>query len=141
MPDIGHGTTVALLNGSVYDSIGRITSLSVPSLSTDIVETSAMDSANGFKEFIKGLKDWGEMSFTTNADILTTGDTTNYYDKVKAAAISDSAGTWKVTFPNGVNLVFSALTSGFTINANPGELITTDVTLKITGDITWNAAA
>ena len=137
MPDIGHGTTVALLNGSVYESIGRITALSVPSLSTDIVETTAMDSTNAFKEFIKGLKDWGEMSFTTNADVVATGDTTNYYDKVKAAAIADTAGTWKVTFPNSTTLTFSALTSGFSINANPGEVITTDVTLKITGDITW----
>lgn len=140
MPDIGHGTTVALLNGSVYESIGRITALSVPSLSTDIVETTAMDSTNAFKEFIKGLKDWGEMSFTTNADVVSTGDTTNYYDKVKAAAVSDTAGTWKVTFPNSTNLTFSALCSGFAINANPGDVITTDVTLKITGDITWAAS-
>lgn len=137
MPDIGHGTTLGLLNGSVYEDIGRITALSVPSLSTDIVETTAMDSTNAFKEFIKGLKDWGEVSFTTNADPVSATDTTNYYDKVKAAAIADTVGTWKVTFPNSTTLTFSALTSGFSINANPGEVITTDVTLKITGDITW----
>ena len=137
MPDIGHGTTVSLLNGSVYEAIGRITALSVPSLSTDIVETTAMDSTNAFKEFIKGLKDWGEVSFTTNADPEPTTDTTNYWDKVRAAAIADTGGTWRVVFPNSTTLTFSALCSGFSINANPGDVITTDVTLKITGDITW----
>lgn len=136
-PDIGHGTTLALLEGSVYNAIGRITALSVPSLSTDIVETTAMDSTNAFKEFIKGLKDWGECTFSTNAGVETSADTTNYYDKVKTAATADTVGTWKVTLPNATTLTFSALTSGFSINANPGEVITTDVTLKITGDITW----
>lgn len=137
MPDIGHGTTLGLLNGSVYENIGRITALAVPSLATDTVETTAMDSANGFKEFIKGLKDWGEMTITTNADPLATGDTTNYYDKLKDEAISDTTGDWLVTFPNATTLTFTALTTGFSITANPGDVISTDVTMKITGDITW----
>ena len=137
MPDIGHGTTLALLNGSVYESIGRITSLSLPSINPDIVETTAMDSTGGFKEFIAGLKDGGEVSFTTNADPTSSTDTTNHYDKVQANALAGTVGTWKATLPNSTTLSFNAICSGFDISANPGDIITTDVTLKVTGVVTW----
>lgn len=139
MAEIGHGTTLGVDDGSTgYNLIGRITQLSGPSLSTDLVETTAMDSTNAFKEYIKGLKDWGEVTFTVNSKPAASGDTVNYYDELLTEASASAAKEWQITFPNtGATLTFDALTTGFNINANPGEVITTDVTLKVTGDITW----
>ena len=137
MPDIGHGTTLGVLTGSVYNNIGKIVSLSGPTLATDVIDATAMDSAGGFKTFIKGLKDWGEFTFSTIADPDPVGDTTNYYDKLVTAADADTTSTFKITFPNSTTLTFAAYVTGLSISANPSELITTDVTLKVSGDITW----
>ena len=138
MPDIGHGTTLGILNGTVYNDIGKITSLAGPSFSADAVDVTNMDSTGQVREFIAGLKDWGEVTFSTVADIDSSGDTTNYYSSVITEAKATTTSNWKVTFPNSVNFTFSALVTGFNIPANTGDAISTDVTLKITGDITWS---
>jgi predicted secreted protein len=138
MPDIGHGTTLGILAGSVYTNIGKITNIGGPSYSADALDATAMDSTDKFKEYIKGLKDWGEFTFSTIADIDSAADTTNYYSSIVAALDEDDADTFKITFPNSVSIVFDGFVTGFNITANTGEIISSDVTIKVTGDVTWS---
>jgi len=137
MPDIGHGTTLAYLSGSTYVSVGSITQVSGPALSADSVDTTTMASANSFRTFMKGLKDWGEVTFTTIADPKASGDTTNYYDALLTKAAADASDTWKITFPNSTTATFSGFITGLAPSADVSSLITTSVTIKVSGAVTW----
>lgn len=61
----GAGTFVAVAN---------ISDVSGPSRSRDAIEVTAHDSPDNYREFVKGLKDGGEVEITINYD---PGDTTH----------------------------------------------------------------
>ncbi|MFB7354858.1 phage tail tube protein [Streptomyces gardneri] len=48
--------------------VANVTDISGPSRSREAIEVTAHDSPNGYREFIKGLKDGGEVEITLNYD-------------------------------------------------------------------------
>ena len=60
----GHGTTLA---GATAGTVGNVTNLS-NSQTRDSIDISTMDSTSKFREFIAGMADAGELTFTINYD-------------------------------------------------------------------------
>lgn len=54
--------------GGSYTAIANVSDLSGPSRQRDAIETTAHDSPNQYREFVKGLKDGGEVTATINYD-------------------------------------------------------------------------
>ncbi|MEU2799057.1 phage tail tube protein [Streptomyces sp. NPDC007117] len=54
--------------------VANVSDLNGPSRARDAIEVTTHDSPNGYREFIKGLKDGGEVEATINFD---PGDTTH----------------------------------------------------------------
>lgn len=51
-----------------FEAIGSVTDISGPGRSRESIEVTAHDSPDKYREFIKGLKDGGEVSLTINYD-------------------------------------------------------------------------
>jgi predicted secreted protein len=51
-----------------FTKIANVTDISGPSRSREAIEVTAHDSPNKYREFIKGLKDGGEVEITLNYD-------------------------------------------------------------------------
>lgn len=52
--------------GGVYGVVANITDISGPSREREAIEVTAHDSPNQYREFVKGLKDGGEVELTLN---------------------------------------------------------------------------
>jgi len=53
---------------SVYEVVANITDISGPSREREAIEVTAHDSPDQYREFVKGLKDGGEVEITLNYD-------------------------------------------------------------------------
>ena len=54
--------------GSTFQVIASVTDISGPSREREAIEVTAHDSPNQYREFVKGLKDGGEVEITINYD-------------------------------------------------------------------------
>lgn len=92
----GFGLT---LTGGSVGAIGQIVSLDGPSIEVDDVEITSIASTNGWKEFIAGLKDAGEISGTL------------VYKEAEAETVIDAMGgaaeVWTLLFSDGSNFACS----------------------------------
>lgn len=52
----------------VFAVVGNVTDITGPSRAREAIEVTAHDSPNKYREFIKGLKDGGEIGLTINYD-------------------------------------------------------------------------
>lgn len=121
-----NGTTVAEVND-----------ISGPGLSRDNIEVTHHQSANRWREFIKGLKDGGEVTFSVN--YIPTNATHN----VAAGMLGDfsnetTVDTWSLVFPDTGATTWSF--PGFITSWEPAEPIddklSADVTIKVSGQPT-----
>lgn len=84
------GTVEVSADGSLFEPVPEAKGLPVPSTTQEFPEVTSLDSPGGYREFIAGLKDSGEVSFVA-------GYTSDGYD-----LLIDLAGIncfWRVTFP------------------------------------------
>lgn len=54
--------------GSTYAVVANVTDISGPSREREAIEVTAHDSPDQYREFVKGLKDGGEVELTLNYD-------------------------------------------------------------------------
>ena len=112
-------------------AIAELTSIGGLELSSDTIETTTLDSADGYRTFIGGLKDAGEVGISgffnptagKGQDTLLTdfeAGTSNAYTIDFPAALKASWG-------------FNAIVTGFTTGAELEDGISFEATLKVTG--------
>jgi len=133
---LGQGTSLERGDGAspdVFNPIEGISNLSGPTASTDQLDVTALDGSA--RVFISGLLDPGEITFSA------------FYDPTDAQQklIEDdfTAGTeqnWKLIFGSAATdpeCTFAATPTGYSVTANADGPLTLDVTLKISGAVTW----
>ena len=121
------GTTLA--KGGV--NIGSLTKISPPERSTDSIDITTLDVVDGYKKFMPGLKDGGEVTVSGFFDSADVGQLA-----LDTAFEAGSEDTYIITFPAtiGATFTFAALVTKFA----PGEVNTEDplsfeLTLKVSG--------
>jgi predicted secreted protein len=117
--------------------VAEINDISGPSLSRDTIEVTHHQSTNRWREFIKSLKDGGEISFTINYNPV---DTTH---KTSTGVLADFANdttvdTWSLVFPDSglTTWSFPAIVTGFEPKEPIDDRLTADITLKVAGQPT-----
>ena len=119
--------------GTSYVAIGQVKDITGPSQTRDTIEVTDHDSG-GWKEYIAGLRDGGELTFTIG------------YDNANAqhAALLTSMGSsvipaWELTLnvTSGTAVwTFDGQVTGFTANTPVSGENTIDITVKISGSAT-----
>lgn len=120
-------------------AIAQIRDISGPNLSADTIEVTHRD-GDGWKEFIAGLRDGGEVTF----DLVFDPALTTHSPSAAGGLITLlSAGTkedFTVEFADSAPTVadFAAIVTGFQPKMPLNDAQTADVTLKVSGAITWS---
>lgn len=136
-PYLGQGTLLQkdTTGAGMWRTIARCKSISGPSYEADEVDVTTHDSVAGFREFIRGLVDPGEISAEC---VFDPGDDSHKeVDGVIADLKSGDIDPYKIVWVGaGRKLSFSAFVKSFPITSPVDAELTATVTLRITGDIT-----
>ncbi len=135
---IGHGTVIQrsddATSGGVFTSVGEIYDTQPPGITRDAVENTTMASIERWREFMGGLKDAGELSFTITFDPDAAEITALELD-----LNTDTPGFYKIIFPDADEWGFAALLTAFQPTVPVGDAMLAEVTFKLTGKPGWIA--
>lgn len=115
--------------------IGGLKSIGEVGGTADEIDVTTLDAVNGYKEYLQGFKDSGELAISgflmadKNQEDLTT------------AYNSGTASECKILFPGGGTLTFTAWVKSVKYGpADVGNGIGFSATLRITGQVTYTAS-
>jgi len=133
------GTLLKIGDGGspeTFTTIAEVTDISGPSLSADTIDVTNHNSAGGYREFIQGLKDAGEVTFTIN--FIPTESTHNAATGLLKDYEDGTLRNFQLVFPDAGNTTwsFAAVVTGFEPAEPIDDKLAADVTLKISGQPT-----
>lgn len=135
---IGYGSLFEIHDGDDYQKIGEITSITLPSLARDAVDATHTESEEGWREFIPGLKDAGEITVEMNFVAGSESDVL-----IRRQFDSDDLTQCRITVPSvgspPEQLTFNAIVTGYEAEAPVDDKVTATVTLKVSGKVSYTS--
>jgi predicted secreted protein len=130
------GTLLKMGDGGspeTFTTIAEVLSIRGPSLSSDTIDVTNHDTSNGYREFIMGLQDGGEVTFSINYQ--PTAPTHNATSGLLKAYDAKTKKNWRLVFPDagGTTWNFAGVVRTFSVNAPIDAQLTADVTIKVSG--------
>lgn len=117
-----------------YEDIAEVTDTTPPGMSREVVDATSHDSAEGWREFISGLRIQKDASLILN---YVPGGSA--FDDLKEDFDADEPHKYKITFPGGTeSVIFSAFVTDLSPAPPMADKMTLSVTLKPTGKPTWS---
>lgn len=128
------------LSPEQFTTILGVKSMAGPSITRDTHDVTAMTSVGGWKEFIGGLKDGGEVTFDANwlpRDATQGQDTGGFmaeFDKDSC----ESRGNWRILVPScpgedEVTVEFEGIVTGQNITIPMDDVMAFSGTIKVSG--------
>lgn len=121
-----------------YVRIPECKGVAIPVTAQEYAEVTNLDSPGGYREYIKGLKDLGEIT-------LTCGYTSEGYAQQVADNQAPDAIFYRVTLrpapdqTSGDVFVYRGFPTPTPVENGLGEAIGMDVVIRTTGDVDWTA--
>jgi predicted secreted protein len=122
----GFGTQLLRFNGSTFESIASLTSISGPGLSRETIDVTAHDSPDAWMEFLGGLKDGGEVSCDANRR-------PSVHDVLIADFEDDDARTYRMEWRSGAAWTFDGILTGYECDSPYDDKLSASLTWKVTG--------
>jgi len=112
----GRGTVFSRDNGTTYDDIAEVVSMSGGGITTETIDTTGLNPASGFRTSIAGVKNTEEVTVVLNLDPrLTTADVNNH-GLLKGDAEGSAKVNYRWTFVDGTTVTFNSCTAtGFVL--------------------------
>ena len=118
----GFGTT---LSGAVAGAIGEITAISLPGYARTAIDITTMASAAGWREFVGGLMDAGEITLTV------------WYENANCAVveglINDDAEALTITLPDTHTFTCDGFVTALGGDSPLDDGVVQNITIKLTG--------
>lgn len=133
------GTLLKIGDGGATESfttIAEVKDITGPGLEQAANEVTSHGSTNGWREFIGGLKDGGEVTFEVN--FVPTGATHDETTGLIAELTGGTVTNYQVVWPDSGSTTwqFAALCTAFEPGAPVDGVLMASVTLKISGEPT-----
>jgi len=128
---IGYGTRFQTADSSspgVWTDFAEVTNLTPPALKRDSIDASNEQISGGWREFIPGLKDGGEVKFDFN--LVPKGTA---YLSLMTELGTQTVSLRRIMFPDGSTLTFSAFLTDWEQTAPLDDKMTGTATFKVTG--------
>jgi predicted secreted protein len=120
-------------NGAIFKlnttTITEITSISAPNLTAETIDVTTHSSADKYREFIKGLRDGGEISIEGNFTTASASATIIQMETQSTTTVTIDYPT----SPSVTRFTATVLTTGFTMEAPVDGVIPFSATFKVTG--------
>ena len=131
------GTTFTMgATAEASTAIGGLTSIGGVEISADTVDVTALDSDGGYREFLPGFKDAGEVPLEGFLDDDDTGQFAAY-----TALESGEVQKCEINFPNGSKWSFDGILTGFSTSASLEDAVSFSTTIKVSGKPTFTMGA
>lgn len=119
----------------VFTAIGSVTSVSGPEIERETYDVTAHDSVDGWREFIGGLKDAGEVSIEVNYDPRVHDDLIDDFEDTKPR-------NYKMVFPGGIGeWDLNLIMTGFSQQAPVDDKLSAELKFKVSGKPTITPGA
>lgn len=130
----GVGTKFGRWNGSSWDYLAEVNSITGPTMTRDFIDVTSLDSTGGYREFITGFRDAGTISLSMNF-------TRDSYDLMLTDFESPNANNYEIILPDVdvTSFEFEGLVTEVPLTIPTDDKITADVTIKITGQVVMNS--
>jgi hypothetical protein len=135
---ISYGATVERsTDGVTYTSIPECKGVAIPEVEQEYPEVTSFDSPNGYREYIKGLKDGGEIE-------VPCGYTAAGFEQQVADNLATDAIYYKVTMRKAPDQAVQG--DVFTYRGFPtpklapgdvGDPVEMTIVIRVSGDFTW----
>lgn len=124
--------------GTAFSAVGQVKDIDVPSYERGDIDVTDHDSTSGFKEFLPGLTDPGELAFVLgwdphDADHVTGAGTGLIGDFVSTGCTLPAWKVRLVTCNGTADWTFNGYVKTFAGHAPVEGELTADVTVKISG--------
>lgn len=130
-----YGSTLQLGDGAtpeVFTSIAEIVELTPPQMSRDEIDVTSHSSSDGYREFIAGMRDGGEVSFRANW--LPTDATHDGATGLLETFNDNATHNWKIILPNTLATIsFSGFLTAFEPDTPLEEQGQLSGTIKVSG--------
>lgn len=118
--------------GGEAATVGRLTSVGEISPDSEELDVTTLDSPGGYREYIQGFRDAGEVELTGFHDKSDAGQSA-----LRAAYASGTPGAVEIAFPDGSKAAFSAYVKGHTLGAAEVDgAVGFGAVLRVTGPVT-----
>lgn len=133
---VGTKLLIAPKSGNTDVAVGGLKSISGIDVNADEVEVTDMGNTDGYREYLPGFKDGGEVPVSGYLDGEDDGQD-RMYELLESGDVVDC----KIQFPAkiGKTWSFKAGVTKFTTSAEVDDAITFDATLKVSGKPTLAA--
>ncbi len=128
----GVGTEFRRWNSStgLWVAVAEINNITGPGMSRDTIDTTALDTAGGYRTFITGLRNPGTLTLNMNF-------TRDGYDTMLADFEDDTVQNYEIVLPDGdsTSIEFEGLVTELPLTI-PEAKVGMDVTIQISGQPT-----
>jgi len=120
-----------MLSSPTFTAIGEINDISGPNMSRNTIDTTALDTEGGYRTFIGGFRDGGELQLEMNF-------TMDGYDDLKSDFESSDPRDYKIVLPDAgaTALSFTGLVTALGLKIPTDDKVTASCTIKISGEVT-----
>lgn len=125
------GTVLKIGKDVSATKIGGLTEIGGIELSADTLDNTTLESDGGYRKFIGGFKDAGEVSLSGYLEISSSNGQKKMYDAFETGDVQDFA----IEFPEsiGAKWAFKGVVTGFSTGASLEDLISFGATIKVSG--------
>jgi len=120
-----------MLGTPVFTTIAEVNNISLPNMSRATYDVTSLDSTGGYKEFIAGFRDSGEVRIEMNFTLAG-------YNKLKDDFQTETKIDYQIILPDAgaTTLGFSALCTAVGGTVPTDGKVTCSATFKISGPVT-----
>lgn len=114
-----------------YATIAEVSSIDGPSLAREVIDVTSLDSTGGYREFIGGFRDGGEVTLELNF-------TLSGFNQFKDDFEDDGTHNYRIVMSDdgATTLQFAGFVSSLPPSIQPDDKVTLAVTIKVTGQVT-----
>lgn len=130
----GVGTLFRRWNGSSWNNLAEVNSITGPGKSRDTIDVTSLSSTGGYREFIAGFRKGGTV-------VLKMNFTRYNYDLLNDDFEDDDMHNYGIILPDSEEtaIEFEGLVTELPLTIPTDDKITVDVTIQISGQPTVNS--
>lgn len=117
-----------------FTAVAEVNSIAGPTMTRNFIDVTSLDSTGGYREFITGFRDAGEVTLNMNF-------TRDGYDNMKDDFESDSTRNYQIVMPDtgATTFEFAGLVTSIPLDIPTDDKITATVTIKLSGQVAMSS--